>query len=458
MLVYLLSIILTIPGYGGHQKRSRTVDVNPTIQYQKFQGWGTSLAWFANVLGGTPDSVRNHYADLIFDVHKGLGLNIVRYNIGGGENPKYHYMEPRAAVPGFEPKPSEYNWSADQNQRWFLRASMKRGVNKVEAFSNSPPYWMTKSGSVTGARNGGNNLKKKYYRDFADYLVNVDQHFQNKLGIHFYSIEPFNEPVSRWWKFGNRQEGCHFGHKAQNAVLKLVSNDLKKDHLTTKLAVPDENSINQSVASFRFYDAKAKEDVDKINTHAYNGHKRKELYQLAQKYHKQLWMSEYGDGDASGLKMSEVILKDLKIMHAQAWVYWQAVDGGGWGLLVANLNKPGPYPIRYNQKYYVLANYSKFIRRGDIIVKSGDEQSVAAYDPSKNELVIVTTNHSNRKVRKTFHIEHSELMNNVVQIYTTSKRRSLHPSKKSLNNNQELSISIPAKSVTTIIFKNVHPN
>ncbi|HKJ34180.1 MAG TPA: hypothetical protein VKA34_20275, partial [Balneolales bacterium] len=107
--------------------------------------------------------------------------------------------------------------------------------------------------------------------------------------------------------------------------------------------------------------------------------------------------------------------------------------------------------------YYVLANYSKFIRPGDSIVKTGDDQSVAAYDSSKNELVIVTTNHSNREGKKTFHIEHSKTMSNVVQIYTTSKQRSLHPTKKSLKHNQDLAISLPARSVTTLIFKNVHP-
>ena len=50
---------------------------------QHFEGWGTSLCWFANVVGGYPDAQRSYLADLLFDPKKGLGLQICRYNIGG---------------------------------------------------------------------------------------------------------------------------------------------------------------------------------------------------------------------------------------------------------------------------------------------------------------------------------------------------------------------------------------
>jgi hypothetical protein len=45
---------------------------------QEFEGWGTSLCWFANVAGGYPNPLRNYLADLLFDVEKGLGLQICR--------------------------------------------------------------------------------------------------------------------------------------------------------------------------------------------------------------------------------------------------------------------------------------------------------------------------------------------------------------------------------------------
>jgi hypothetical protein len=106
---------------------------------RNFAGWGTSLCWWAHVVGGYTN--REEYADLAF---KQLGLNIVRYNIGGGENPaRSNTMEFRARIPGFQPEPGKWDWNADTNQRWMLRAAVARGANHVVAFANSPPHWMT---------------------------------------------------------------------------------------------------------------------------------------------------------------------------------------------------------------------------------------------------------------------------------------------------------------------------
>ena len=49
-----------------------------------FEGWGTSLCWWGNRLGGD-EIVSNEAVDLFFTQDKGIGLNIIRYNIGGGE-------------------------------------------------------------------------------------------------------------------------------------------------------------------------------------------------------------------------------------------------------------------------------------------------------------------------------------------------------------------------------------
>ena len=85
----------------------------------------------------------------------------MRYNIGGGENPQYlppntPYLQYRAQVPGFlASSTAQYDWTQDANQRWVLQQGILKGVNIQEAFSNSPPWWMTNSGSVTGAAGGG---------------------------------------------------------------------------------------------------------------------------------------------------------------------------------------------------------------------------------------------------------------------------------------------------------------
>ncbi len=148
----------------------------PHDRYDNFEGWGTSLAWWAHIIGQWKDEEKmNEVIELIFDERKGLGLNIVRYNIGGGENPQIvpNTLRPGGDVPGFQPEKGKWDWEADKGQRKVLLASFEHGVTIAEAFSNSPPYWMTKSGSVTGAEDGGNNLKDEYYAGFADYLTEL---------------------------------------------------------------------------------------------------------------------------------------------------------------------------------------------------------------------------------------------------------------------------------------------
>jgi O-glycosyl hydrolase len=68
----------------------------------------------------------------------------------------------------------------------------------LEAFSNSPPYWMTASGCASG--NGeANNLPTDRVTDFADYLSDVVLHFRDEWGITFRTLEPMNEPNATWW-------------------------------------------------------------------------------------------------------------------------------------------------------------------------------------------------------------------------------------------------------------------
>jgi len=373
---------------------SVNVVVNPGEQYQTLEGWGTSLAWFAHIMGDAPVAVRDKLISLLFNPQTGLGLNVVRYNIGGGENPKYHFLQKRAAIPGYEPSLNTWDWSADKAQRTFLKAAMNEGADQVEAFSNSPPYWMTVSGSVTGSQTGyTNNIAPSEYENFANYLAKVVEHFAKDWGITFRTLEPFNEPVSTWWKFGGTQEGSHISNSAQAKILADLSEHLKTRNSITQISAPDDNSINQTVTTWASYPSGIQKDVSQINTHSYTGSQRTELLDLAQKAGTDLWMSEYGDADGTGLTMSEQILSDMKTLRPNAWVYWQAVDDApGWGFLTSHLNHETTYTYSVNEKYYVMANYSKFIRPGFIFINVADSQSLAAYDPNSETLVIVKTN------------------------------------------------------------------
>ncbi|WP_236293214.1 RICIN domain-containing protein [Paenibacillus allorhizoplanae] len=373
-----------------------TAAVDPNLQYQKWEGWGTSLAWFANRIGGAPDTVRNTFADQLFS-ENGLNMNIVRYNIGGGENPAYPNWptELRARIPGFQPTQGTYDWTADANQRWVLQAAKSRIASSeflAEAFSNSPPWWMTKSGSVTGYQDGAdNNLRDDMYDAFADYLVTVNQHFKEHWGVTFRTLTGLNEPSS-WWNFGNRQEGSRFDPPYQERIIQKVAAKLQQQGSSTTVSASDETSIDMGRDTINSFSEATKSVISQYNVHTYGGSDRVGFNQAAAG--KKIWMSEHGDGDATGLAMSRSIIEDLRYMKASGWAYWQAVDSFGWGMLDVNdLNDPNStFTTVVNKKYWAMAQFSKYIRPGYTIIDIQDENSIAAYDQVSKKLVIVTLN------------------------------------------------------------------
>ncbi|WP_445144951.1 glycoside hydrolase family 30 protein [Dyella sp. Tek66A03] len=443
------------------------VRIDPSQRSLPFEGWGVSLAWWAKVVGEFPDSYRNDYIEKIFDPEKGLGLTVVRYNIGGGENPDLHMLPFRADMEGFEPAPGHWNWSADAGQRWVLRQAKAHGATLFEAFANSPPYWMTVSGSVSGARCGWrvkgvcvwaviapdklNNLARAHEEDFAQYLATVVAQIQSQDGIVFRTLEPLNEPSSIWWWYGHNQEGCHVDRQAQSRIVQDTSRALASRGLTSTVSASDENDIDEALATFRSFDHGTLSSLSQVNTHSYNGSKRDALADSVAAAGKRLWQSEYGDGDPTGMTLSETILADLRHMHPAAWIYWQAVDGPNWGLLTNEMDGK-PSPPQRGRKYWVMANYSRFIRPGAIFLDTDDEQSLAALNAKEARLIVVTTNSSNRTRHVRYDLSRLSSRGTSVTAFRTSTTESLAPVSGLVLSNGILTASLPKDSVTTFVI------
>ena len=469
-------------GSGGMLTPNVTVTVNPARRFQTLEGWGTSLCWFANVIGGWTEAKRSAVADLLFHPTNGLGFNIVRYNIGGGEAPGHEHMGAGKEMPGFKAtEAAAYDWNADANQRWFLQAAKTRidpARFIAEAFSNSPPYWMTNSGCASGASGGGNNLKTDYYDNFADYLSEVVLHFRDSFGVTFRTLEPLNEPVATWWASMGAQEGCHFDRNLQAQLLREVRTRLDAKGLTAvRLSAPDESSLDETVDTWASYDTATKAVVAQINTHAYSGTRRAELRAAATRDMKKVWSSEIDGSGAPqpfdvyphnhndivpGLDLANRITRDLKDMQVDGWVFWQAVESEqaqtslnkNWGLLHGDFQN-GTETWSVTKKFHVMMQYTRGIKPGSTMLEATHADAVAFVNATDRTLTIVQRNAGTTSSVYGYDLSTFPAVGAVATAVRTSASENHQMLPDIAVVNKRLVAPIPAQSVTTFVVSDV---
>lgn len=360
MLVSAAPSVFAVP-----EKAAAGINVDPYTQYQTLEGWGTSLCWWGNTIGswvdengngidynGNGKADRDEVAELAFSPEY-LNLNIVRYNVGGGDAPghwepgsdSYHMKRCEGRVPGwtsdmyYDENGNGVENAADgtydeekfmsktveemndPGQLWMLEQANKYReaytgtegdgqtdiINKV--FSNSPPYYMTYSGCSTGNTSSNkDNLRSDQYDNFAEYLTRaakwVNKDLTSKFGENAAVdyIEPMNEPGSTWWgAHSSKQEGCHFSPgqtqidtiAAQQRALVSVGLNHVKITGTDEYAVGGGNQGN-AIDSWNKLTPETRAALDTISAHTYGGSNtdRSNLRDLAASYDKGVWMSE----------------------------------------------------------------------------------------------------------------------------------------------------------------------
>jgi len=438
---------------------TKLVKVNAGMKHQTFEGWGTSLCWWANHVGGWDADAQDAVVDAVVDPVKGLGYNVFRYNIGGGENPSHDHMDQYREMPGFEPSEGTWDFSADATQRSVLGRIVERGTGViVEAFSNSPPYWMTKSGCAAGSSDGSNNLKDDSYDAFADYLTEVVKHFRDEWGVTFRTLEPLNEPNASWWKENNGQEGCHFSPSNQQTIIKAVAASLTAKGLTdTTLSASDENSIDDANTNLRTFDAESLAAMTQMNVHSYAGSKRKELRALATSKGKRLWQSESGplnqtlDGDLdAAMFMAGRIIQDLRELEPEAWIDWQVGDPArSWASFTLNDTQQKLTPLK---RFYMHAGFSRFIRPGYTFVDIDDSDMVAALSADGHALVVVARNGDTSGSKGfTFDLTTLPTVAAAVEAHRTSSSEDLTDLPALEVAGYSFVATLPASSVTTFV-------
>ncbi|MBE5825450.1 MAG: hypothetical protein E7307_02325 [Butyrivibrio sp.] len=406
---------------------------------------GTAVADSASATDAAATAQGNSGSDFLHEAHikrsdsivPGYAIDVTKIDLSATTK---EYYEQNFARADFECGYAwNYNWYADGNQLSVLEAAKESYGEDfiVEAFSNSPPYFMTVTGCSSGSLKGStDNLREDSYHAFALYLADVTQHLIDSGIANVQSISPMNEPATNYWTaFSEKQEGCHFSPgKSQSDIIVALDGELESRGIDAVICGSDETSINTAISSFNKLSDEAKEALGRIDTHSYKGDKRSKLKDTALDAGKNLWMSEvdgtYSLGKESGameaaLGFADAIITDVNGMFPSAWIMWNAADmhidsnnefdtltraeadrilSEGepfWGIAIADHDSK---ELLLGKKYYGFGQFTRYIKPGYCIIGSAGSKkdTLAAFDPKENTVVIVAVNSMDEDVNKNF--------------------------------------------------------
>lgn len=440
------------------------IDVVDIARYQTFEGFGTSTCWWAQTI--EDPVLREEIAKALFSDTQGLGLDIVRYNIGGGEadNPDTRIGDPSRRTESFYVYDEEkgeyvYDFTRDENARAFLDLAIEYGAKEVILFCNSPHFSMTRTGHASGGfTENTSNLPEENYDEFVDYLLTIADWFV-KEGYPVTYISPINEPQWSWGGEWVGQEGCHYEPQEAVALLEKFALEMIERDTPYGLSGVETGQLSwwYNDYLFKFFENETLNSYcDTFAGHSYwlDGNKTdKEVFGNTFKAHfpdKKFEMSEWCELPLtidshtidSGLHMASVMIEDLTLLNAVSWQSWTAFNGDG-----VLYEEDGELKM-YN-RYYAYKQFSDFITPGMTRVKVFDDigfnediLKVAFTDSEKTVLVIVNNSGTEEEIR--FLEKYPS-----VQIYVTDKEHNCEKVGEGIPCN---SYTLSERSITTFVF------
>lgn len=484
--------------------KSNTIEINISEQYQVIDNFGASDCWSMQKIGEWYTPQKERVADLLFSVDKGIGLSAWRFNIGAGIN-RTTIQHPWRTAETFETGEGQYDWTRQENERWFLNAAKERGVDQFIAFVNSPPARMTRNGYTNCTDGlGSTNLKDGFEEQFAAYLTDILEHFKDKWEIEFDYISPVNEPQWEW--NGSNQEGNRASNSDIIAIVEALYDKLQERGLNTKISIVESGNLASWDNEIEYLNTKYGEKYgdylkevinnpgikDKIGNH-FSGHSywsdriggqltedRQALFFKILPYLNggwKYWMTEYcvmdgpeGNGGRgrdltikTALDVARVIHYDLTLLRANAWQWWTAISPEDYkdGLIFTNYkDDPNSQSIIESKLLWAFGNFSRFIRPGYKRVRcsgANDRYGLmgSAYiSPDQENIIVVFVNMSESEEPVSFQISGLD-SNKKVQSFTpyvTSDKLG-DDLRKYADFSADNVYMVPARSIVTLVGK-----
>lgn len=463
-IAYLMAFLITSLSSVAGLKVNQYYDVVDISKYQTFEAFGTSTCWWAQTI--EDEEMADSIAKALFSDEEGLGLDIVRYNIGGGEadNPATRIWDTSRRTESFyvydETKGEYvYDFTRDANARRVLDKAIEYGAKEVILFCNSPHFSMTVSGQASGGLTENvSNLPPENYEAFADYLLTIADWFVAE-GYPVTYISPINEPQWAWGGEWVGQEGCHYEPDEAVALLEVFAEKMQERNTPYKLSGVETGQLSwwYNDYLFKFFENETLNSYcDTFSGHSYwldgnTDEKRNFGNTFKDRFpDKKFEMSEWCELPLtidsktidSGLHMANVIVEDLTLLNAVSWQSWTAFNGDG--LLYEENGE-----LKMYNRYYAYKQFSSFIEPGMDRVKVFAEigynenlKSVAFSNDEKTVLVVV----NNSETQETVKFLEKYLK---TEIFVTDKE---HNCEQVEDNLLGTSYTLSPRSITTFIL------
>jgi O-glycosyl hydrolase len=462
-----------------------TLAVVSATPAQTVQNFGASGAWWVNDLSKFSTANQQRAADLLFGAG-GLQLSAYRYNIGGGGT---GVAAGDRAAPTLLVSPGVYDWTKDPGGTTFLKAAAAAGVTDIVGFVNSAPaVWKDNNKSC------GGNLRSGSESAFAGYLTDIVTHFAAS-GVKINYLSPMNEPTNSFDGSPCGQEGMLVAVGQRDDIVRALGTTLASRSPSTRISADESTSVsafNSEVPQWMAQSGTA-QYVTNLAHHTYDFPSDTALAGVAavgRQFGKPTWGSEiccftginagYGaqyDPTITGaLAMTSIIHRDLAVANDSAFHWWTALSkvmgcspGSNTGCATAvnstgyndgliyydpSFASNGNQTLYLTKRFYAMGQYSKYVRPGavryNVTGAPAGVQVLATSGGGNWTLVVNNLNTTAQSVDVRF-----SALNNVTATAAirTSGTENLASVATPPVSGGTASLTLPARSVTTYVFK-----
>ena len=319
-------------------------------------------------------------------------------------------------------------------------AAQKLGAT-VFATPWNPPASMrnTVNGGVAG---GKYQLRKDKWADYAKHLNSYVKFMESK-GVNLYSVSVQNEPdYAADWTYWSASDLASF--IAQYG--KQVTSGTK-----AKLMSPESFQYRKDIYNAILNNSAAYNNTDLFGTHFYGTQRSQMDFPALENSGKEIWMTEVyvPNSEANSnerwpeaIKVSENIHNGLVVGNLNAYVWWYIRRN------YSPMNENGTI----SKRGYCMAQYSKFVRPGDVRVDATEQPAtnvfVSAYKNNKNQVTVVAVNNSDNGYAQQFSVG-----KNISDIdrWRTTSNENLAKTENLEYTGDSFWAQLPARSVSTFV-------